>query len=310
MLQKFEEDLNIIQKLADRPNADDGMTAAALKAKFDESGLTTQEYLNDTLVETLNTDAANNLGIGSIEGFSECVTVADALRQLQSSAERSISEQIPNESITPSKLQKRDVDGYGGITSLNIAVGGVETINIADHHVTNPKLSRKVDPAGAAVNTENIRASAVTSVELADGAVTNAKVASISGSKITNGSIPAGKFAAGAIKGSDIAAGAIKAENIQDGAITFSKVQATGFQPKIIAKQIVLEKSLTTWRKAVSGITANSNIIAGYAPDTTSMDNWNNNQIYCSGQESGYITFTARGGAPSTATNVVVFAFN
>lgn len=44
------QDLNIIQALDDEPNDVGGLTAAELKAKFDEAGLTIQRYLNETLI--------------------------------------------------------------------------------------------------------------------------------------------------------------------------------------------------------------------------------------------------------------------
>lgn len=51
---KLTDDLSIISKLGDNPGTDNGLTAEELKAKFDESALILQAYLNGTLVETLN----------------------------------------------------------------------------------------------------------------------------------------------------------------------------------------------------------------------------------------------------------------
>lgn len=51
-------DLNIIQKLDDEPNDVGGMTSAELKAKFDESGNTIKEFINESLIpELLAADA-------------------------------------------------------------------------------------------------------------------------------------------------------------------------------------------------------------------------------------------------------------
>jgi len=47
--QKLETDLKIISKLPDEPN-EGGLTAAQLKAKFDEAGETVKLYLNETLI--------------------------------------------------------------------------------------------------------------------------------------------------------------------------------------------------------------------------------------------------------------------
>ena len=50
----LDSDLDIIQKLDDEPNDVGGLTAAQLKAKFDESGNTIKTYLNDTLHPALS----------------------------------------------------------------------------------------------------------------------------------------------------------------------------------------------------------------------------------------------------------------
>lgn len=46
----LREDMEIIQKLHDEPNDEDGLSAAQLKALFDKAGLTIQRYINDTLI--------------------------------------------------------------------------------------------------------------------------------------------------------------------------------------------------------------------------------------------------------------------
>lgn len=53
-IPKFLEDLSIISKLGDNPGADNGLSANALKAKFDEAVLKLQDYINNTVVETIN----------------------------------------------------------------------------------------------------------------------------------------------------------------------------------------------------------------------------------------------------------------
>lgn len=47
-LTRLEADLAIHQKLADEPNDVGGLSAQELKKKFDEAGVTIQEYLNET----------------------------------------------------------------------------------------------------------------------------------------------------------------------------------------------------------------------------------------------------------------------
>lgn len=53
MLTEFKNDLNIIQKLDDEPNDVGGLTAAELKAKFDEAGLTIQAWINEVFIPAL-----------------------------------------------------------------------------------------------------------------------------------------------------------------------------------------------------------------------------------------------------------------
>jgi hypothetical protein len=57
-INELSADLNIIAALSDEPNDSDGMTAAALKAKYDEAGLSIQAYLNGTLLPKVDVDSA------------------------------------------------------------------------------------------------------------------------------------------------------------------------------------------------------------------------------------------------------------
>ena len=48
---QFSYDMEIIAKLSDTPNVDDGLTAAQLKDKFDEGGKVIKDYINNTLLQ-------------------------------------------------------------------------------------------------------------------------------------------------------------------------------------------------------------------------------------------------------------------
>lgn len=54
----LDDDLNIIQKLDDEPNDVGGLTAAELKAKFDESGNTIKRYINGELLPAISDTVA------------------------------------------------------------------------------------------------------------------------------------------------------------------------------------------------------------------------------------------------------------
>lgn len=56
--EKFNKDMKIISALDDEPNDVGGLTAAALKAKFDEGGEAIKRYLNDTLIPAVVADGA------------------------------------------------------------------------------------------------------------------------------------------------------------------------------------------------------------------------------------------------------------
>lgn len=57
-IDPLSKDLNIIQKLDDEPNDVGGLTAAELKAKFDEAGNIIKEYINDTLIPQVISEGA------------------------------------------------------------------------------------------------------------------------------------------------------------------------------------------------------------------------------------------------------------
>lgn len=57
-LTQFEYDMAIISKLDDEPNDVGGLTAAELKAKFDEGGEAIKSFLNGTLLSELDSDFA------------------------------------------------------------------------------------------------------------------------------------------------------------------------------------------------------------------------------------------------------------
>lgn len=73
----FPDDLAIISDLDDEPNDVGGLTAAELKAKFDEAGLTIQKYINEKLVPEVLTADATETARAQAE---EARAAAEALR--------------------------------------------------------------------------------------------------------------------------------------------------------------------------------------------------------------------------------------
>ena len=123
----FSTDINVIQQLADRPNDTNGLSAAALKAKFDEASGGLKTYINGTLLPYLESvSAAGDIGVDNTN-LSPLTpdTVQEALEDLYT-AMQSISQG----GISP-----------GSVTSTELATGAVETGNIADKAVTAAKLA-------------------------------------------------------------------------------------------------------------------------------------------------------------------------
>ena len=54
IITNFLKDMDIISALNDQPNDVGGLTAAELKAKFDEGGKAIQEYINHTLIPEIH----------------------------------------------------------------------------------------------------------------------------------------------------------------------------------------------------------------------------------------------------------------
>lgn len=99
-LTEFQDDLNIIQKLDDEPNDVGGLTAAELKAKFDEAGLTIQNWLNTVLLPAL---VAANLGFQATTDIP-AKTVQAAIENVQEQVKQATIAAVPNGSINYIKL--------------------------------------------------------------------------------------------------------------------------------------------------------------------------------------------------------------
>lgn len=74
-LTQLSTNLAIIAALSDLPNATDGLTAAQLKAKFDEGPTAIKTYLNSTLLTELGSTTAGdsglyNIGMSTINGYT------------------------------------------------------------------------------------------------------------------------------------------------------------------------------------------------------------------------------------------------
>lgn len=169
-IPKFDADLNIISKLADKPNDAEGLSSQALKEEFDRAGLLVKEYINEILVPQANIDIDNAAkGIGGSEGMDGSAIV--------------------DGTVTASKLAANSV------TAEKIAEDAVTADKIAPKAVTEEAF------ADASVPTRAYKQGSVTAAALAQNSVTADKIAesSVGTSKILNGSVTRAKLASDAL---------------------------------------------------------------------------------------------------------------
>lgn len=99
-IPKLTKDLAVIQKLSDLPNSADGLTAAELKAKFDEAALEIQKWINNSLIPTLT---AANIPFAASEQLNADNIQAAVQLVFEQIADAS-SGTIANGSVTKEKL--------------------------------------------------------------------------------------------------------------------------------------------------------------------------------------------------------------
>lgn len=59
----FNDDVENVSQLSDLPNAEQGLTAAQLKAVFDKAGVDIKKYINTSLVPELNDSLAKDFTV-------------------------------------------------------------------------------------------------------------------------------------------------------------------------------------------------------------------------------------------------------
>lgn len=245
-LPKFNEDIQIISKLADEPNDVGGLSADELKAKFDEASGLIKEFINDTLLPYLEgVYGAGNIGIANIPGLNDATTVQAALLELKTQLNNTSTGSIPDRSLSGEKL----------------VTGAVSTNELANASVTSEKI------ANASVDDSKISAGKLSGASIQDKAIENrhlnGKVIkaenvednSLTGNQIKDFSIPAGKLGSSSVHTSKIA----------DGAVTRAKlatdVKVLSFTNKAVATSAWVSDTTYTdfpYRAAVAcqGVTA------------------------------------------------------
>lgn len=260
------DDLAIIQKLDDEPNDVGGLSAAELKAKFDEGGLTIQDFINNTLLsEVAASSAASNVG-ASMEAFPSVATVQDALDALLAAMQDITQGAVADGSITTAKLANL------AVTTAKIVDLAVTTAKIANGAVTSDKL------AGASVSTAKLVDGSVTANKLADGIISEGKVGSkaITTAKIADYAVTALQLAANAVGTAKIVDLAVTSGKIADGAVGGAKIADQTIERGKIADNAVSNTYTatigTSWSGDAAPYTQNISIEGLLATDNPIID--------------------------------------
>ena len=136
-LPAFETNLNIIQQLDDEPNDVGGLTAAELKAKFDEAGLTIQTWINETLLPAM---IAANLAFAKTTDIP-ADTVQAAIENVQEASDAATQALGNTLSATKESLQGQITENYNALHEelLQAVIG-----SIPDASVTYRKLASDI----------------------------------------------------------------------------------------------------------------------------------------------------------------------
>lgn len=79
-LTTFDKDMNIIAALDDEPNDVGGLSAAELKAKFDEGGVSLKDYINNTLLTEIESTLATKDELDNVvAGISPDLSATEAV---------------------------------------------------------------------------------------------------------------------------------------------------------------------------------------------------------------------------------------
>ena len=141
-LTKLTTDLNVIQKLGDEPNDVDGLTAAQIKEKFDESGNAIKIYINNTLTEendVLNAENVKKTGdqtIAGVKTFSSSPIVPTPTTDMQASTKKYVDDTsgISKSYVDDNFTTKEDITNTRKLSASGDFTGSW-------HGVTNPAYS-------------------------------------------------------------------------------------------------------------------------------------------------------------------------
>ena len=149
---EMTSNVNIIAQLGDEPNEDNGLTAAALKSKFDEAAVLLKAAHN-ALVSALNAaDASENIGFSSdnIDGNNVNAALENLrtylLSQMQGMSQGTVSDgsittaKLDDDAVTGAKvadstLRTADVNGYTVMTLASLTGASTVHNSIKLHYI-------------------------------------------------------------------------------------------------------------------------------------------------------------------------------
>ena len=159
----LDGDLNIIQKLDDEPNDVGGLTAAELKAKFDEAGNIIKAYINGTLIPEILAEDATEEARAAAE---ESRVTAEAERQSAEEARASA------EATRQSNEETRQSNETARVAAENARANAESSRATAESSRASAETGR--------VNTESDRVSAETERARAEQTRVNSETARVS----------------------------------------------------------------------------------------------------------------------------------
>ena len=292
-LPKFEKDISIISKLSDQPNdtAGSALSAADLKAKFDEGGNELKKFINETLIPYLEgIEAAASLGIKAISGMSEAGNVQEALEALKFAIDNTATGSIPDSSLGGEKLEP------DSITDRELAPGAVQFSNMAPNAVSGDVVSDK----------------GIGGSKLEDGCLENRHLGKliVEDENIADKTIDAaGKIKDGTLTAKLFAPGSVQTPAIGDGAVTDTKIIKGA-----VSESFSVTLPAASWADgsqtvSASGVTADNTVIVSPAPEAENYAAYTEAAVRCAAQAAGTLTFVCET-APETALTVNVTVIN
>lgn len=332
------DDLAIISKLDDLPNDVGGLTAAELKAKFDEAASKIQTYINDTLLPYLESiSAAGDIGITTVSGIAAAENVQEALEALELNIEGITQGAVADNSITNAKMANDAIDTANiiddAVTGGKIADGAILTAHFSAGAVDNTAMGanavKTTNIADGAVTTAKLADSAVTSAKINDGAVTQNKLATsaivanniasnaVTSAKIKNANVTTAKLADDAVTTAKILDANITTAKLADNAVTNAKLASgaavanIGYTPQAKHSTTTVTLAAANWSSnqqtgvTATGVTASNTVFV--APDPTDYKDYTDAAIRCTGQGAGTLDFACDTEPASDITvNVVI----